>query len=260
MSFEMSKKELAEISAKSLYPLQTKQYKWQSLTLSAKVTSNSDTLPLIVFIHGSPGSWDAYAKYLTDSALQNKYQMIALDRPGYGLSDKGNALIAMQAQAAAVKAIIEAEGKGRKPLIVGHSLGGTIAARYAMDYPLELSGVLLLASALSPEAEKIKWYNRVATWKVAQWVLPTDMEVSNLEMYTLSQELLQMEKMWEKIQTPVTSMHGKKDMIADYQTQDYIAAHLPAHLFKRVDFPKENHFIPWTQFHKVVEEIDAFFE
>ena len=49
--------------------------------------SGSDTLPTLVFIHGSPGSWMNYAKYMWDSSLLGKYRMIGIDRPGFGYSD-----------------------------------------------------------------------------------------------------------------------------------------------------------------------------
>ena len=35
--------------------------------------------PTLFFVHGSPGSWDAYKTYLKDSLLLKKYRMIAVD-------------------------------------------------------------------------------------------------------------------------------------------------------------------------------------
>ncbi|TXN35629.1 alpha/beta hydrolase [Flagellimonas hymeniacidonis] len=49
-------------------------------------TGNKDAQTL-VFIHGSPGSWDAYKAYLSDSLLSNKFRLVAIDRPGFGKSE-----------------------------------------------------------------------------------------------------------------------------------------------------------------------------
>ena len=47
------------------------------------------TLPNLIFIHGSPGSGMDYKKYLFDSDLNSKVNMIAYDRVGYGINNLG---------------------------------------------------------------------------------------------------------------------------------------------------------------------------
>ncbi|WP_460996415.1 alpha/beta fold hydrolase [Spirosoma harenae] len=39
--------------------------------------------PTLVFVHGSPGSWNAFASYLKDSLFLEHYRMVSLDRPGF---------------------------------------------------------------------------------------------------------------------------------------------------------------------------------
>src|SRR6476620_10811132 len=53
-------------------------------------TGKKDATTLF-FVHGSPGSWDAYKDYLKDSLLLSKYRMIAIDRIGFGHSNFGKA-------------------------------------------------------------------------------------------------------------------------------------------------------------------------
>ena len=38
----------------------------------------------LIFVHGAPGSWDAFKDYLTDEDLKSKARVVAYDRPGYG--------------------------------------------------------------------------------------------------------------------------------------------------------------------------------
>src|SRR5260221_4568744 len=54
-------------------------------------TGNKD-LPTLVFIHGSPGSWFHYMKYLWDTSLLKKFRMVAIDRPGFRFIDYGNSM------------------------------------------------------------------------------------------------------------------------------------------------------------------------
>jgi len=55
------------------------------------VSTGSDTLPVLVFVHGSPGSWNAFENYLKDSELLRRFYIISIDRPGFGYSDYGDA-------------------------------------------------------------------------------------------------------------------------------------------------------------------------
>ena len=68
--------------------------------------SSSDSLPLVVMVHGSPGASDAYLDYLADTLLSKKVRMVSLDRPGFGYtSGFGKPEPSMEAQAAAVRAL-----------------------------------------------------------------------------------------------------------------------------------------------------------
>jgi pimeloyl-ACP methyl ester carboxylesterase len=54
----------------------------------------------LVFVHGSPGSWEGWAHYLVDPDLQKKYHVIAVDRPGYGGTGAGRSEGSLAKQAA----------------------------------------------------------------------------------------------------------------------------------------------------------------
>ena len=52
--------------------------------------SGNDSLPTMVFLHGSPGSWSHYIDFMYDDSLQKKFRFISIDRPGFGYSDFGS--------------------------------------------------------------------------------------------------------------------------------------------------------------------------
>jgi len=45
----------------------------------------------VLFVHGSPGAWDAWERFLKDPELRAAARLIALDRPGFGGSERGRA-------------------------------------------------------------------------------------------------------------------------------------------------------------------------
>lgn len=55
--------------------------------------SGSGNLSVLVFIHGSPGSWMNYMKFKWDSALRKKTKIVSIDKPGFGYSNFGKARI-----------------------------------------------------------------------------------------------------------------------------------------------------------------------
>src|SRR6187402_100491 len=56
------------------------------------VQTGADSLPTLLFIHGTPGSWTAFEPYLKDTLLIARFRLISFDRPGFGDSDYGDAM------------------------------------------------------------------------------------------------------------------------------------------------------------------------
>ena len=56
-------------------------------------------LPLIVFVHGSPGALNAYEDYFSDVDFLKYADMISVDRPGFGYSDFGKSESSLMIQA-----------------------------------------------------------------------------------------------------------------------------------------------------------------
>jgi len=90
--------------------------------------------PLVIFVHGTPGGWHNQASFLYDEFLRDHFHMISMDRLGHGRSI-GKVEPSLQAQAASFKALLDRDTSGNGAIMVGHSLGGPIVARTAMDYP-----------------------------------------------------------------------------------------------------------------------------
>jgi pimeloyl-ACP methyl ester carboxylesterase len=91
----------------------------------------------LVFVHGAGNTgrvWYYQTKYFPDSDA-----VTLPNRSG----DKPFASIEQYAEW--LHDYIQGRGY-QKPVIIGHSMGGAIAQRYALDYPDELSGLVLIAT------------------------------------------------------------------------------------------------------------------
>jgi pimeloyl-ACP methyl ester carboxylesterase len=114
--------------------------------------TGNDGLPTLFFVHGSPGSWDAFSVYMKDKDLLAKYRMISIDRPGFGYSQFGDAKN-MQEQSQIISPLLDYINNKKPIYIIGHSLGGPLAVKLAADNPNTFAGIILLAASVSPAAE-----------------------------------------------------------------------------------------------------------
>lgn len=114
----------------------------------AKTWGNPDG-PDILMIHGSTSHLEEFVASLGPT-LGGAYHLTAYDRPGMGRSTgrpSDAADLAVQAETAAE--VIRASGL-KKPVVVGHSYGGAVALRLALEHPDLVSGLVLLAPASHP--------------------------------------------------------------------------------------------------------------
>lgn len=211
-------------------------------------THVGDTIkPLVLFVHGSPGSSDAFLRYLADTSLSKVCQMVTVDRPGFGESS-GKGEPSMERQAAVLKPIVEKYGFGKKVLLVGHSLGGPVIARMAMDYEELLDGLIILAGSIDPELEPNEWFRPALQYAPAKWFLNRPFIASNIEIMPLEDELTEMLPLWKNITIPVTVLQGTKDKLVPVGNADFAEKMLVNS--RKVDIQKiegENHFFIWTQ-------------
>ena len=117
---------------------------------------NAD-LPPLVFLHGASGN-------LLDQAvpfkpkLEGRAEMLFIDRPGHGWSERGGTQNdTPDGQAEAIASAMKAKGIS-KAIIIGHSFGGAITASFALAHPEMTAGLVFLSPATHPWPGGIAWY------------------------------------------------------------------------------------------------------
>lgn len=215
----------------------------------------NDSLPLVIFIHGTPGSANAYEAYLADTTLTNRVQLISVDRPGFGYSDLGKTVYSLEEQSQLLKPILE-KHPAPKVILVGHSLGGPLVARMAMDYQELIDGLILLAPSIDPELEPEEWFRKPGNWIPIRWMLPKTLRVANQEIIALKGDLEKMLPDWKNITIPVVVFQGMKDELVPMENAHFAEAQLKnSREVDLVMFPEENHFIVWTQYQIIAQRI-----
>jgi pimeloyl-ACP methyl ester carboxylesterase len=180
------------------------------------VSAGNDSLPVLLMLHGSPGSISFYSRRFSDSAIKNKFRIYAVDRPGYGYSGFGDPEPSIQGQSEMIRPILDSLNKVHHPIIVvGGSYGASIACRLAMDHPELVDGLVLTGPSLAPGKEKYFWFtNIIEHWSI-RWFIPRLFRSANTEKVHHKKELEKMLPYWKNIHVPVAYLQGEGDDIID---------------------------------------------
>ncbi len=205
----------------------------------------NDSLPLVLFIHGSPGSWTAFKHFFKDSLLLAKAKLVSVDRPGFGYSNYGKAEPSLAIQASCIKPLLQKYGVGKRVILVGHSLGGPLIARIAMDYPELVSNLIFVAPSVDPELEPQEWYRK--PMNAMRWLLPGSIRASNKEIISLKSELQLMLPLWSSVLQPAIVIQGDDDNLVPPGNALFIKQHMVNSNVKIEMLRDMNHFIPWQK-------------
>lgn len=98
----------------------------------------------VIFLHGYTDSWHSFELVLPH--LPGSIHAFALSQRGHGEADRPMEGYHFQDFAADLAAFIDTLKLG-PAVITGHSMGSSIAQRFALDYPGRIRGLVLMGSA-----------------------------------------------------------------------------------------------------------------
>lgn len=211
-------------------------------------------VPCIVFIHGAPGSSNNFYRYQADADLVQRTRLLSVDRLGYGYSNYGRSEPSLAEQAASIRTVLEAY-QPCKAILVGHSYGGPIVAKAALDYPDLVEALVMLSPVNDPESEKVFWFAHLARWEATRWLLSGAWRVSGDEKFGHEEELRKMEDQWPRMRVPVVHIHGQLDSIAPPANIEFSRKNIPEALLEIIVLPWSGHFIPWTNYRLIRQKL-----
>src|SRR5258706_90781 len=247
----------------------------------------------VVLIHGNPGSGQDWTRVFAPLAAH--HEVIAFDRPGHGRSQRpkaGDATVEVQARLLhdALKQLhIE------RPIVVGHSWGGALALIYAINYPKEVAGVVLLAPAVyeshdggsiltslpavpllgdavnsvftplfgaSVVRRKLKKAfspdpvpPRYLRSVLSEWTNPKKVKAYSVDEASLNDSLKKFSPRYAEISVPVSILTGDSDLIVP-EKDNAERLHQALPKSHLIILPKTGHEIPFTHPRAVIDEIE----
>ncbi|WP_377505622.1 alpha/beta fold hydrolase [Octadecabacter sp. R77987] len=113
--------------------------------------------PDLVLIHGASGNTRDFTFAFVDQ-VKDDYRVIVFDRPGLGYTDRAsdefggpfNTAAESPADQAIMLQAAAAQLGADKPIVLGHSYGGTIALAWALERPDSIAAVINVAAPSNP--------------------------------------------------------------------------------------------------------------
>jgi pimeloyl-ACP methyl ester carboxylesterase len=125
----------------------------------------------VVLIHGLPGTAEDFNKV---TPLLAGHRTIAFDRPGFGYS--GDGYLRFDRQIATLDSLLRALHVNR-PILVGHSYGGTLALAFAERHPNQVRGLVLVDAAAA--GQHLGSYDELQAHLVKALQLPVIHQLAN---------------------------------------------------------------------------------
>lgn len=247
----------------------------------------------VVLIHGNPGSTQDWTRVF--GPLATGHKIIAFDRPGHGQSQRpkhGDTTVEVQARLLheALKQL-----HVERPIVVGHSWGGALALIYAITYPEEVAGVVLVAPAVYESKDGVSLLTSLPAVPVvgdavnfvltplfaatfvrselkkafspdpvpknylrsvlSEWTRSKKVKSYSQDESSLNDSLKKFSPRYAEISVPVSILTGDSDLIVS-EKDNAERLHQALPKSHLVVLPKTGHQIPFTRPQTVVNEIE----
>jgi pimeloyl-ACP methyl ester carboxylesterase len=247
----------------------------------------------VVLIHGNPGSHRDYTMAVLEK-LSRSFRVIVFDRPGHGCSERNDSVATtVEVQAGLIREALQ-KLSIEKPVLVGHSWGGSLVLAAAVAYENEFSGLVLLAPAAYPTIN-IEWWSlfphvpvvgkfvvRTLTPLIGQaivkgslkkayhpeavqqdyaqqsaqmWTRPEQVRACAYDERTLRSSLKSLSPRYADIELPVVIVTGAGDLLLEPRQHAY-RLHKAIKGSELVVLPLTGHQLPQTRPDSVVDAIE----
>jgi pimeloyl-ACP methyl ester carboxylesterase len=216
------------------------------------VANGSKQNPALIIIHGTPGDWRQYSRYLFNESLLSMYRVVVIDRPGWGGSVLGQqqayANFSLQAKIiASLAALLREQSQHQPVILMGHSLGSSLAPQVALDFPELIDGLLLFAGTLDPALAQPRWFNYVAALPFAPQIIGDELVRANQEIFALEENVNRMSQRYPQLKAMTIVVQGMNDELVYPANIDFAERTFNPHTTTFVRLENEGHLFPMTR-------------
>ena len=130
--------------------------KVNEIFINYEIVGSGKTLVLIHGLGGNTQTWDTQVPILS-----RHYQVLTWDVRGHGQSDKPDGDYSAELFASDLAAFLRALRIG-SAFVLGHSMGGVIALRFALDFPDLCSALIVSSSSAEVNPQATKYWQDLA--------------------------------------------------------------------------------------------------
>ncbi len=247
----------------------------------------------VVLIHGNPGSTQDWTRVF--GPVGASHRVIAFDRPGHGRSERPKHVDAtVEVQARLLHDALK-QLHVERPIVVGHSWGGALALVYAITYPKEVAGVVLVAPAVYESQDGVSLLTSLPAVPVIgdavntvltplfgasivrselkkafspdpvpknylrsvlfEWTRSKKVKAYSLDESSLNESLKKFSPRYPEITVRVSILTGDSDLIVS-EKDNAERLHQALPRSHLIVLPKTGHQIPFTHPQAVVDEIE----
>ena len=190
---------------------------------------------------------------MNDSLMQEHFHMISVTRPGW-VERNAEKVPSLDEQAAALEPLLRMDRSGKGTILMGHSYGGPVIAKTAMQYSELVSGLVFVATTGDPELSGPRWYNRLAV-VIPRFILGDGLKGANAEIMPLRPQLESILSGWEELELPVLIVQGDRDRIVNPRNAEFMQRMLVNAEVTYMWREGQGHFVLWEEAGLIVDSI-----
>ncbi len=206
----------------------------------------------LLLLHGTPGSalsWWPYIKH------HRNFRIWAVDRPGFSPLNRNRP--ETENDMALLSAVLKEATQSQPAIIMGHSMGGGLVSRFAIDYPQNVKALVLIGASLDPDLEHIQPVQYAARKAPIKFLVNRTARNSNEELIAYPEFLKTLKPKLKELKCPVLAVHAKNDGLVPFANVAFMRkCFTQTRSFTTMEFESGGHNVHRSQYRAIMDALE----